>query len=87
MFRLSDREQLELKLDIPQYQRIIVPHLPDAGNLRGLKMKVADLKVGEVYEMPVFGKVRKVQILAKHAFGTIDIMLADGKCYRLTGLA
>lgn len=50
-------------------------------------MQVADLKVGEVYEMPVFGKVRKVQILAKHAFGTIDIMLANGKCYRLTGLA
>lgn len=50
-------------------------------------MKSAELKVGEVYSMEVFGKVRKVQIIAKHAFGTIDIMLANGKCYRITGLA
>ena len=55
--------------------------------IKGNGMKSADLKVGEVYSMEVFGKVRKVQILAKHAFGTIDIMLADGKCYRITGLA
>jgi hypothetical protein len=35
--------------------------------------------------MKVYGAVGT--IIAVHAFGTVDVEMADGRCYRVTGLA
>lgn len=45
------------------------------------------LKVNEVYMMPIFGKVQQVKVIKIHPFGTIDVQLKNGNCYRLTGLS
>jgi hypothetical protein len=44
-------------------------------------------QVGQVKTMHIFGKVQQVTILAVHSFGTMDIELSTGQCYRVTGLA
>jgi hypothetical protein len=43
--------------------------------------------VGETRTMHIFGKVQKVVILAVHKFGTMDIELESGKCFRVSGLS
>ena len=52
---------------------------------QGLYMKTP--QVGQVKTMHIFGKVQQVTILAVHSFGTMDIELSSGKCFRVTGLA
>ena len=52
---------------------------------QGLYMKTP--QVGQVKTMHIFGKVQQVTILAVHAFGTMDIELSSGKCFRVTGLS
>jgi len=52
---------------------------------QGLFMKTP--QVGQVKTMHIFGKVQQVTILAVHPFGTMDIELSTGKCYRVTGLS
>ena len=43
--------------------------------------------VGQKIEMPVYGKIRVVTVLAVHKFGTIDVETATGACFRITGLS
>jgi hypothetical protein len=43
--------------------------------------------VGEKKTMHIFGKVQQVTIIAVYKFGTMDVELASGQCYRLTGLS
>lgn len=43
-------------------------------------------------EVPAIGQTVKVRgqravIIAIHPFGTIDVQLNDGRCYRISGLA
>jgi hypothetical protein len=42
---------------------------------------------GQVKTMHIFGKVQQVTILAVHKFGTMDIELESGKCFRVSGLS
>ena len=42
--------------------------------------------VNQIINLPIFGKVQPVRIIAVHPFGTIDIETASGKCFRITGL-
>ena len=52
---------------------------------QGLFMKTP--KVGDTKTMHIFGKVQTVTILAVHAFGTMDIQLTSGDCFRVSGLS
>ena len=52
---------------------------------QGLFMKTP--QAGQVKTMHIFGKVQQVTILAVHSFGTMDIELASGQCYRVSGLS
>jgi hypothetical protein len=45
------------------------------------------LQINQTYMMPIFGKVQQVKILKIHPFGTIDVELSNGKCFRITGLS
>jgi hypothetical protein len=51
---------------------------------QGLFMKTP--AVGQTRTMHIFGKVQTVTILAVHKFGTMDIELESGKCFRVSGL-
>ena len=42
--------------------------------------------IGQVKTMHIFGKIQQVTILAVHKFGTMDIELESGKCFRISGL-
>jgi hypothetical protein len=46
-----------------------------------------ELVENQTYKMPIFGKIRTVLVLKIHPFGTIDVQLQNGNCYRLTGLS
>ena len=52
---------------------------------QGLFMKTP--KVGDTKTMHIFGKVQTVTILAVHSFGTMDIQLNSGDCFRVSGLS
>ena len=43
--------------------------------------------IGQKIEMPVYGKLQTVTVLAVHPFGTIYIETATGACFRITGLS
>ena len=43
--------------------------------------------IGQKIEMPVYGKLQIVTVLAVHPFGTIDIETVTGACFRITGLS
>lgn len=43
--------------------------------------------VGQKIEMPVYGKIRVVTVLAVHSFGTIDVETEMGNVLRITGLS
>jgi hypothetical protein len=43
--------------------------------------------VGQKIEMPVYGKIRIVTVLAVHPFGTIDVETEMGNVLRITGLS
>ena len=44
-------------------------------------------KAGDIKTMHIFGKVQTVTILAVHNFGTMDIELPSGQCFRVSGLS
>jgi hypothetical protein len=44
-------------------------------------------KVGDTKTMHIFGKVQTVTILAVHSFGTMDVQLTSGDCFRVSGLS
>ena len=52
---------------------------------QGLFMKTP--QAGQVKTMHIFGKVQQVTIIAVYPAGTMDIALASGDCYRVTGLS
>jgi len=52
---------------------------------QGLFMKTP--AAGQIKTMHIFGKVQQVTILAVHKFGTLDIQLESGKCFRVSGLS
>lgn len=52
---------------------------------QGLFMKTP--KAGDIKTMHIFGKVQTVTILAVHNFGTMDIELPSGQCFRVSGLS
>lgn len=52
---------------------------------RGKKMQKPI--VGQKIQMPVYGKIRVVTVLAVHPFGTIDVETESGACFRITGLS
>jgi hypothetical protein len=43
--------------------------------------------IGQKIEMPVYGKIRIVTVLAVHPFGTIDVETEMGNVLRITGLS
>jgi hypothetical protein len=43
--------------------------------------------IGQKIQMPVYGKIRVVTVLAVHPFGTIDVETEMGNVLRITGLA
>ena len=43
--------------------------------------------IGQKIQMPVYGKLQTVTVLAVHLFGTIDIETESGACFRITGLS
>jgi hypothetical protein len=43
--------------------------------------------IGQKIQMPVYGKLQTVTVLAVHPFGTIDIETESGACFRITGLS
>ena len=43
--------------------------------------------VGQKIQMPVYGKIRVVTVLAVHPFGTIDVETEMGNVLRITGLS
>jgi len=45
------------------------------------------LQINQTYMMPIFGKVQPVKVIKIHPFGTIDVELSNGKCFRITGLS
>jgi hypothetical protein len=50
----------------------------------GVNMK---LQINQIYMMPIFGKVQQVKVIKIHPFGTIDVELSNGKCFRISGLS
>ncbi len=44
-------------------------------------------RVGDSIEVRIYGRIVTVKILAIHDHGTLDVERADGRCFRVTGLA
>jgi hypothetical protein len=47
-------------------------------------MKFKDMKIGDRFN---YGWLGLVEVVAIHVFGTVDVVNAKGKYYRITGLA
>lgn len=45
------------------------------------------MKIGDYITTTIYGHSVRVLVLAIHAAGTIDVQRADGKCFRVSGLA
>ena len=45
------------------------------------------MKIGDYILATIYGQAVRVRILAVHAAGTIDVQCADGRCFRVSGLA
>jgi hypothetical protein len=43
------------------------------------------MKIGQYITTTIYGHTIRVKILAVHPFGTIDVMRADGQCFRVSG--
>jgi hypothetical protein len=43
--------------------------------------------IGQKIQMPVYGKLQTVTVLAVHPFGTIDVETEMGNVLRITGLS
>lgn len=44
-------------------------------------------KVNDYIKLSIYGRPEKVKVLAVHSFHTIDVQRADGRCFRVSGLA
>lgn len=45
------------------------------------------IKAGDYVTTIVYGREQRVLILRVHPFGTYDIQLSNGNCYRISGLS
>jgi len=43
--------------------------------------------IGKTIKTSIFGRIVEGKILAVHPFGTVDIEIANGNCYRVSGLS
>lgn len=43
--------------------------------------------IGKTIKTFIFGRMVEGKILAVHPFGTVDIEIANGNCYRVSGLS
>lgn len=44
------------------------------------------MKIGQYIHISLYGRLERVQVLAIHRAGTIDVLRADGQCFRVSGL-
>jgi hypothetical protein len=45
------------------------------------------MKIGDYINISIYGASQRVLVLKIHAFGTVDVQRADGKCFRVSGLS
>jgi hypothetical protein len=45
------------------------------------------MKTGDYINVSIYGAAVRVRVLKIHAFGTVDVQRADGKCFRVSGLS
>jgi len=45
------------------------------------------MKTGDYINISLYGATQRVLVLKIHAFGTVDVQRADGKCFRISGLS
>ena len=45
------------------------------------------IKAGDYITTTIYGRAQRVIILRVHPFGTFDVQLSNGNCYRVTGLS
>ena len=45
------------------------------------------MKIGDTITTTIYGREEICIVLAVHAAGTIDVQRADGRCFRVSGLA
>lgn len=44
------------------------------------------MKINDYITTTIYGRSVRVKVIAIHAGGTIDVMRADGQCFRVSGL-
>lgn len=44
------------------------------------------MKINDYITTTIYGRNVRVKVIAIHAAGTIDVMRADGQCFRVSGL-
>lgn len=45
------------------------------------------MKTGEYINVTIYGKTHRAKVLKVHAFGTVDVELPSGRCFRVSGLS
>ena len=56
-------------------------------NFHVVKAKQQQHYIGKTIKTSIFGRMVEGKILAVHPFGTVDIEIANGNCYRVSGLS
>jgi hypothetical protein len=49
-------------------------------------MKKIQYAIGQTIQASIYGRVYDAKIIAVHDFGTLDVELPTGQCFRITGL-
>jgi hypothetical protein len=49
-------------------------------------MKKINYAIGQTIQASIYDRVYDAKIIAVHDFGTLDVELANGQCFRITGL-
>ena len=44
------------------------------------------MKINDTINVTIYGKQCSVKVLKIHPFGTVDVELSNGKCFRISGL-
>lgn len=52
-----------------------------------VKAKHQQHHIGKRIKTSIFGRIVEGKILAVHPFGTVDIEIDNGNCYRVSGLS
>jgi hypothetical protein len=45
------------------------------------------MKINEIINVTIYGKQYAAKVLKIHPFGTVDVELPSGKCFRVSGLS